>query len=175
MQTGDHELCLFFCEVGLGAHRPAKGSPRVLLSSATRECCQARNTTERQRWFPEECFARGDVAGAMEYHHPEVIKALAFHKCLKGRDAVAADLRTALQEVTLEFVENQVDSRSIEGNTAAGVQQLSNARTRIPIRNTRTTRSSGLKTARRSSTTWRQTSALVRPVSKTVWKKRDSC
>jgi len=37
-------------------------------------------------------FARGDVATAMEYHHPDVVKALAFNKRLNGRD-VAADLR----------------------------------------------------------------------------------
>jgi hypothetical protein len=29
----------------------------------------------------------------MEYHRPDVVKALAFHKYLKSRDAVAADLR----------------------------------------------------------------------------------
>ena len=44
-----------FCEVGSGAHRPAKGSPRVPPNSATRGCCQATDTTERQPWFPEEC------------------------------------------------------------------------------------------------------------------------
>jgi hypothetical protein len=42
------------CEVGLGARRPAKGSPRAPPSSVTRECCQARSTTGRQPWFPEE-------------------------------------------------------------------------------------------------------------------------
>jgi hypothetical protein len=45
-------------------------------------------------------------------------KALAFHKQLKGRDAVAADLRGTLQQFNLEFVENQVESLLIEGNTA---------------------------------------------------------
>jgi ketosteroid isomerase-like protein len=63
-------------------------------------------------------FAKGDVATAMEYHHPDVVKALAFHKYVIGRDAVAADLRGTLQQFTLEFVENQVESLLIEGNTA---------------------------------------------------------
>jgi len=31
----------------------------------------------------------------MEYHHPDVVKALAFNKRLNGRDVVAADLRFA--------------------------------------------------------------------------------
>jgi hypothetical protein len=38
-------------------------------------------------------FAGGDLATAMEYHHPDVVKALAFNKRPNGRDAVAADLR----------------------------------------------------------------------------------
>src|SRR5215471_1684958 len=31
-------------------------------------------------------FAQGDVDRIMVYHHPEVIKALSFHKYLVGRD-----------------------------------------------------------------------------------------
>src|SRR5437016_236880 len=50
----------------------------------------ARQTTSEAIRGP---FARGDVAMAMEYHHPDVVKALAFNKRLNGRDAVAADLR----------------------------------------------------------------------------------
>jgi hypothetical protein len=67
-------------------------------------------TLEKTSEAIRAAFARGDVASAMEYHHPEVVKALTFHKCLKGRDAVAADLRATLQEFALEFVENQVES-----------------------------------------------------------------
>jgi ketosteroid isomerase-like protein len=63
-------------------------------------------------------FAKGDVAAAMEYHHPDVVKALAFNKRLNGRDAVAADLSGTLQLFNLEFVANQVESLLIEGNTA---------------------------------------------------------
>jgi len=43
-------------------------------------------------------FAQGDVDRIMVYHHPEVIKALSFHKYLVGRDAVAEDLRKTLQQ-----------------------------------------------------------------------------
>jgi ketosteroid isomerase-like protein len=77
-----------------------------------------RNALEKTSEAIRAAFARGDVATAMEYHHPDVVKALAFHKQLKGRDAVAADLRGTLQQFNLEFAENQVESLLIEGNTA---------------------------------------------------------
>jgi ketosteroid isomerase-like protein len=77
-----------------------------------------RESLEKTSEAIRAAFARGDVAAAMEYHHPDVVKALGFHKQLKGRDAVAADLRGTLQQVNLEFVENQVESLLIEGNRA---------------------------------------------------------
>jgi|SRR5215472_6387737 len=63
-------------------------------------------------------FARGDVAAVMAYHHPDVIKALNFHRYLTGRDAVEADLRGTLQQFNLEFEENHVESLLIQGDTA---------------------------------------------------------
>ena len=77
-----------------------------------------RNALEKTSEAIRAAFARGDVATAMEYHHPDVVKALAFHKHLKGRDAVAADLRGTIQQFNLEFAERQVESLLIEGNTA---------------------------------------------------------
>jgi ketosteroid isomerase-like protein len=63
-------------------------------------------------------FANGDVAAAMQYHHPQVNKALSFQKVLIGRDAVAADMRNTFQQFRLEFVDNRLESLLIEGNTA---------------------------------------------------------
>jgi ketosteroid isomerase-like protein len=63
-------------------------------------------------------FAAGDVATAMKYHHPEVVKALSYNKVLVGRDAVAADLAGALKQYHLEFAENHVESLFIENGTA---------------------------------------------------------
>ena len=77
-----------------------------------------RNALEKTGEAIRAAFARGDVAAAMEYHHPDVVKALAYHKQLNGRDAVAADLRATLQQFNLEFVENHVESLLIEGDTA---------------------------------------------------------
>ena len=81
-------------------------------SNADRESLQ--KTSEAIR----TAFARGDVDTIMAYHHPDVIKALSFHKYLVGRDAVAADLRKILQQFKLEFEENRVESLLIQGDTA---------------------------------------------------------
>ena len=63
-------------------------------------------------------FARGDLATIMAYHHPDVIKALGFHRYLAGRDAAEADLRSALQQSHLEFEENRLESLLIQGDIA---------------------------------------------------------
>ncbi len=63
-------------------------------------------------------FARGDVDTIMLYHHPEVNKALAWNRCLVGRDAVAADLRATFQDYRLEFLEDRIESLRIHGDTA---------------------------------------------------------
>ena len=77
-----------------------------------------RNALQKTSEAIRAAFAKGDVATAMEYHHPDVVKALAFDKHLNGRDAVAADLRGTLQHFNLEFVDNEVESLLIEGNLA---------------------------------------------------------
>ena len=81
-------------------------------SNADRESLQ--KTSEAIR----TAFAQGDVDSIMAYHHPEVIKALSFHKYLLDRDAVAEDLRKTLQQFKLEFDENRVESLLIQGDTA---------------------------------------------------------
>jgi ketosteroid isomerase-like protein len=63
-------------------------------------------------------FAAGNVAEIMRYHHPEVRKALSFQNVQIGRDAVAAGLKDTLRQFRMEFVENNVESLLIEGDTA---------------------------------------------------------
>lgn len=63
-------------------------------------------------------FARGDVAGIMAYHHPDVVKALAFDRRLTGATEVARDLTGTLAQFRLEFVENHVEDLLILGDTA---------------------------------------------------------
>jgi len=86
--------------------------PAYAESDADRESLQKTGEAIRA------AFARGDVDTIMNYHHPEVIKALSFHRYLVGRDSVAADLRNTLQQFKLEFEENRAESLLIQGDTA---------------------------------------------------------
>ena len=45
-------------------------------------------------------FARGDVATILQYHHPNVVKALSYTKLINGRDALQADLVGTLRSST---------------------------------------------------------------------------
>lgn len=63
-------------------------------------------------------FAAGNVAEIMRYHHPDVRKALSFTNVEVGGDAVAAGLQDSLRQFHVEFVENNVESLLVEGDTA---------------------------------------------------------
>jgi ketosteroid isomerase-like protein len=63
-------------------------------------------------------FAAGNVAEIMRYHHPDVRKALSFTNVEVGGEAVAAGLQDSLRQFHVEFVENNVESLLIEGDTA---------------------------------------------------------
>jgi ketosteroid isomerase-like protein len=87
--------------------------------------CNAQASTDTDRMALEKTFASiragfaaGDVESVMTYHHPQVRKALSFDKVLVGRDAVAADLGSVFREFHIEFVEDQLESLLIEGDTA---------------------------------------------------------
>lgn len=79
---------------------------------------QDRDALEKTSEAIRAAFRRGDVATIIAYHHPDVIKALSFQKYLIGRKAVAGDLRSTLEQFSLEFEENRVESLLILGNTA---------------------------------------------------------
>jgi ketosteroid isomerase-like protein len=81
-------------------------------SSTDRAAVEATGTAIRA------AFAAGNVAEIMRYHHPDVRKALSFQNVKIGRDAVAAGLEDTLRQSRLEFVENNVESLLIEGDTA---------------------------------------------------------
>jgi ketosteroid isomerase-like protein len=63
-------------------------------------------------------FARGDVAGVMAYHHPDVVKALTFHTYQNGADEVAAGLRGTFEKYRVEFLEDKNEYLLIRGDTA---------------------------------------------------------
>lgn len=96
----------------------------ILLSVACLTCSvQAQSDSDRLALQKtgiaiRAAFAKGDVAEAMRYHHPDVRKALSYDKVLIGRDAVAADLRNTMSQFHLEFVGNQVESLLVEKDTA---------------------------------------------------------
>lgn len=89
---------------------------RVVLTNA--ESNPDRESLQKTSEAIRAAFAQGDVDRIMAYHHPEVIKALSFHKYLVGRDAIAEDLRQTLEKFKLEFEENRVESLLIQGDTA---------------------------------------------------------
>jgi ketosteroid isomerase-like protein len=63
-------------------------------------------------------FSRGDIPAILSYHHPDVVKALSYSKVIVGREALRADLTDTLQQVTLQWTENKVESLLINGDTA---------------------------------------------------------
>jgi len=63
-------------------------------------------------------FSEGDIEAIKSFHHPEVIKALAYKNLLTGRDAVIKGLTETLENFTLEFVENNIESILIQGDIA---------------------------------------------------------
>jgi ketosteroid isomerase-like protein len=90
----------------------------AFFASGARAADTDREALEKTGAAIRAAFAAGDVATAMKYHHPEVVKALGYNKVLVGRDAVASNLASTLRQNHLEFVENHVESLLIENDTA---------------------------------------------------------
>lgn len=65
-----------------------------------------------------DAFAEGDIAKIRSLHHPEVIKALSYTDLKNGREEVIAGIEEALQNFSLTFVENEVESILIHGDLA---------------------------------------------------------
>jgi ketosteroid isomerase-like protein len=100
-----------FCSIALIAS--------IFLASPSRaDSASDRSAVEATGAAIRAAFAAGNAAEIMRYHHPDVRKALSFQNVEIGRDAVAAGLRDTLRQVHLEFVENNVESLLIEGDTA---------------------------------------------------------
>ena len=79
---------------------------------------QDRDSLQKTSEAIRAAFARGDVEAIMAYHHPDVIKALAYDKYLVGREALKADVAGTLQRFNLEWIENRVESTFVQGDTA---------------------------------------------------------
>src|SRR5260370_26646146 len=79
---------------------------------------QDRDSLQKTSLAIRAAFARGDVEGILKYHHPSVVKALAYNKLLNGREALRADLTETLGHLKLEWQENNVESTLIQGDLA---------------------------------------------------------
>jgi hypothetical protein len=103
-------------------------APSILLPAASG---QSKTSPTQYPGSPEErdslkqtggairsAFARGDVPAILAYHHPEVIKALSYQRYLVGLDALRQDLLGAFQSVTLEFLENSIETTLFQPGTA---------------------------------------------------------
>jgi ketosteroid isomerase-like protein len=88
------------------------GSDRYSGSAADRDALSKTSVEIRA------AFARGDIDAIMQYHHPDVIKALAPERYLVGRDAVKADVVALLSHYDVEFTEHQVENMYFQGDTA---------------------------------------------------------
>lgn len=66
----------------------------------------------------KEAFASGDLDAVMAYHHPDVVKALAFDKLLVGRDALKADMAGTFKAFRLEFLSDDIESFIVIGDVA---------------------------------------------------------
>lgn len=65
-----------------------------------------------------DAFAAGDIEKIKSLHHPDVTKALNYTDIKNGREEVIDGLRGALQNFSLEFLENNVESIYIQDDLA---------------------------------------------------------
>ncbi len=100
----------------------------ILISFLLWACSPNKNTVDTDRKALAQtsidiraAFAKGDVQKIISYHHPDVVKALGYKNFLNGRSAVEADLKNTLQNFTLNFTENKLETLLIEGNTATEI------------------------------------------------------
>ena len=63
-------------------------------------------------------FRRGDIAGVLAYHHPQIRKALGYNHVVVGRDALAAELTGSFAQAIVEFPEDIGEDLLIRGDTA---------------------------------------------------------
>ncbi|MFD1002717.1 YybH family protein [Ohtaekwangia kribbensis] len=68
-----------------------------------------------------QAFVAGDVQMITAYHHPNVVKALAFDRLLIGRDANISELKGTLQSYSMKFKEHKIESFEIHGETATEI------------------------------------------------------
>lgn len=65
-----------------------------------------------------QAFANSDIDKIRDLHHPKVIKALGYNDLKVGRKEVIEELIKTLENFSLEFIKNEVESILIQDNIA---------------------------------------------------------
>lgn len=66
-------------------------------------------------------FATGDTATIRAYHHPDVVKALSYHKFINGRDSIMHDMTGTFSVYSLHFTDHRVENFVISGDLATEI------------------------------------------------------
>jgi hypothetical protein len=106
-------------------------APSILLSTGNAQLKppgnQLQGTPEQRQSIGKtgeairSAFARGDVEEILAYHHPEVIKALAYQNYIVGIKALKANLLSTFQSFKLEFLENTPETILFHEGTAVEI------------------------------------------------------
>jgi ketosteroid isomerase-like protein len=64
-----------------------------------------------------DAFARSDVAAIVALHHPDIVKYFGGKNVVKGRGELERALTEMFRNSTMEFVDNQVESMTFNGDT----------------------------------------------------------
>ena len=108
-------ILLVFCLVLGAIAAPAlAASGAVVIDGPVADQTALRKTLDGLR----DGFASGDLDKVMAYHHPEVVKALAYDKYLVGREALRADMAGTFKAFRLEFISDEIESFVVVGDIA---------------------------------------------------------
>ena len=69
-------------------------------------------------------FISGDDQIVASYHHPDVVKALAYDKLVFGRDAVINEFKNVSKYYRLAFKEHKIESFLIQENTTTEISSF---------------------------------------------------
>jgi hypothetical protein len=74
-------------------------------------------------------YDRGDVAGSMAYHHPDIVKAAGYDRLLVGSRAVEDDFRRSVGNHATTFVGREVEDLLLLDGVAIQTTRLTAKRT----------------------------------------------
>jgi ketosteroid isomerase-like protein len=102
----------------------AMGAASILAAAAPEPTGADQRALNQTSIAIRDAFARGDVRSIMAFHHPDVEKSFGPASRVVGEAAVAAGAADTLKAYTLTFVENNVESLAVRGDTAIEVTRF---------------------------------------------------